>query len=133
MLMALGFILILVASVLEAFCTFGRQARPDVKPGILKTPVRWVLETLWALMMLGGGVALLISPLSWIGALVAVIGFWLILPFMITPILRYRLLPHWDEVKTELIPKGYNEKSYWRGDWWMSPDKQKPKKAKKPL
>ncbi|MDP2919025.1 MAG: hypothetical protein Q8O43_02255 [Dehalococcoidia bacterium] len=132
MLIIVGFLLVFVASILETYCTFGRQARPDVKPGILKSPFRWVVEAFWVLMMLGGGISLLISPLGWIGALVAVVGFWLVLPFLVTPIMRFRLLPHWDDVKTELIPKGYDEKNYWRGDWWMIPDKQKPKKSRKP-
>jgi len=129
-----GFLLVLVASALERFCEFGRQARPDVKPGILKTPFRWVLEALWALMLLAGGVLLLLPEVvglvqgTWIFALVAVIGFWLILPFFITPIMRNRLLPRWDQVKAELEPKGYNEKNYWRGDWWMVDKKQKKAK-----
>jgi len=126
----LGFILVLVASVVERFCEFGRQARLDVKPGILKTPFRWVLEALWALLLLAGGVLLLLSPGSWIFALVAVIGFWLVLPFLITPIMRNRLLPRWDEVKSELEPKGLNEKNYWREDWWMAEKKQKTKNEK---
>lgn len=127
-LIAGGLILVLVASVLERFCEFGRQARPDVKPGILKTPFRWVLEALWVLLLLAGGVFLLLSPGSWIFALAAVIGFWLVLPFLITPIMRNRLLPRWDNIKSELAPKGYTEKDYWRGDWWMLDKKQKKAK-----
>jgi len=129
-LIVLGIALVLVASVVERFCEFGRQARPDVKPGILKTPFRWVLEALWMLLLLAGGVLLLLSPGTWIFALVAVIGFWLVLPFLITPIMRNRLLPRWAEVKAELEPKGYNEKDYWRGDWWMVDKKQKAKREK---
>jgi len=128
---AFGFVLILVASVVEAYCAFGRLARPDVKPGILKGWARWVIEGLWVLMLLVGGTMLLFVPgIGWMMALAGVVGFWLILPFLITPIMRNRLLPHWDEVKTELAPKGYNEKNYWRGDWWMIESKQQKKKKK---
>jgi hypothetical protein len=130
--LVLGFLLTLVASVLEAFCSFGRLARPDVKPGILKSRFRWVLEALWVVLLLAGGVLLLFrgDQLGIILAGVALVSFWLVLPFMLTPILRNRLLPQWDKVKTELIPKGYDEKNYWRGDWWMVENKQKSKKKK---
>lgn len=128
----IGFVLVLVASVLETYCTFGRQARPDVKPRILGTRYRWVLEVLWVIMLVAGGALLLFRSdiLGIILAGVAVISFWLILPFIITPIMRNRLLPPWDEVKKELEPKGYDEKNYWRGDWWMVEDKKKLKKKK---
>jgi hypothetical protein len=31
-------------------------------------------------------------------------------------------------VKKELGPKGYQEKTYWRGNWWMKDAKVKRKK-----
>jgi hypothetical protein len=128
----IGFLLVLVASVIERFCEFGRQARPDIKPGILKSWFRWVLEALWVLMLIAGGALLLVrgDQIGLILAGLAIIGFWLIIPFMLTPLMRNRLLPPWDEVKNELIPKGYNEKDYWRGDWWMVERKKKPKKKR---
>ncbi len=131
-LVIIGFLLVLVASVIERYCEFGRQARPDVKPGILKSWFRWVLEALWALMLVAGGVLLLIrgDQIGLILAGVAIVSFWIIIPFILTPIIRNRLLPSWDEVKNELAPKGYNEKDYWRGDWWMVEEKKKPKKKK---
>jgi hypothetical protein len=131
-LLFIGFALVLLASVLETYCSFGRQARPDVKPGILKSRFRWVLEALWVIMLIAGGALLLLraDQIGLILAGVAVIGFWLVFPFILTPIMRNRLLPHWDEVKKELIPKGYDEKNYWRGDWWMVEDKKKLKKKK---
>jgi len=129
-LVIIGFLLVLVASVIERYCEFGRQARPDVKPGIFKSWFRWFLEALWALMLVAGGVLLLIrgDQIGLILAGVAVVSFWVIIPFILTPIIRNRLLPPWDEVKNELGPKGYNEKDYWRGDWWMVEEKKKPKK-----
>lgn len=131
-LVIIGFLLVLVASVIERYCEFGRQARPDVKPGILKSWFRWILEALWALMLVAGGVLLLIrgDQIGLILAGVAIVSFWIIIPFILTPIIRNRLLPSWDEVKNELTPKGYNEKDYWRGDWWMVEEKKKPKKKK---
>lgn len=131
-LVIIGFLLVLVASVIERYCEFGRQARPDVKPGILKSWFRWVLEALWALMLVASGVLMLVrsDQIGLILAGVAIVSFWIIIPFILTPIIRNRLLPPWDEVKNELTPKGYNEKDYWRGDWWMVEEKKKPKKKK---
>ena len=132
MFIVLGFLIIILAAVLQAYCEFGRQARPDVKPKILKTRFRPVLEGLWILLMLIGAALLWLSYFyTPTGAILAGIGifvFWLVLPFIITPIMRNRILPPWDEVKAELEPKGYNERDYWRGDWWMIESKQKRRK-----
>jgi len=126
MLYVLGFLIIIVAAVLQAYCEFGRQARPDIKPKAFKTAFKWVLESLWVILMLGSAALLfLLNPLM---ALIGIVLFWLVLPFIITPIMRNRILPTWDEVKVELEPKGYTERNYWRGDWWMIESKQKKKK-----
>jgi hypothetical protein len=128
----LGFLIIILAAVVQAYCEFGRYARPDYKPKILKERFRFVMEGLWILLMaIGAAVLWLPYVFSPTGAILAVIGifvFWLILPFIITPIMRNRLLPPWDQVKKELEPKGYNERDYWRGDWWMIESKQKRRK-----
>jgi hypothetical protein len=86
-----------------------------------------VLEGIWMFLLLIGA-AILLFPGSLTGAIMAGIGiiaFWLVLPFIITPIMRNRVLPPWDIVRKELEPKGYNERDYWRGDWWMIEPKQK--------
>ena len=128
----LGFLIIVLAAVLQAYCEFGRQARPDIKPKILRTRFRFVLEGLWILLMLIGAVMLWLpyfdSPAGVILAGIGLFVFWLVLPFIITPIMRHRILPPWDEVKAELEPKGYNERDYWRGSWWMIEPKQKRRK-----
>lgn len=122
----LGFLILVIAAVLQAYCEFGRQARPDIKPNIFKTAFKYALEALWIMLMLGSAAWLfLLNPLM---ALIGIVLFWLVLPFIITPIMRNRILPGWDEVKAELEPKGYNERNYWRGDWWMIESKQKKRK-----
>jgi len=134
----IGTLLVLVAAVVQAFCEFGRLARPDMKPALLRSWFRWVFEVLWALMLLAGGGLLLLGEGGWLMAAIAVAGFWLVLPFLLTPIIRNRLLPHWDEVKSELASRKFNdkepysEKNYWRGDWWMVESKQKKKRPKAP-
>ena len=126
----LGFLIIVCASILECYCSFGRQAREDVKPGVFKSWVKWVLEGLWLLLLIMGAVILFISSgdFSLITPLIGIVLFWLVLPFIINPIMRRRLLPPWDKVKKELGPKGYQEKTYWRGNWWMKDAKVKRKK-----
>jgi hypothetical protein len=134
MLYILGILLIIVAAVLQSYCEFNRQARDDIKHNIFKTGFRVILEALWILLMVGGSVLLFLigsfDGSGWLWGIIAVIVFWLVLPFIITPIMRNRLLPPWDEVKEELQSKGYNERNYWRGDWWMIESKQKRKKRK---
>lgn len=130
-----GFALIILASLLETYCAFGRLAKPEYKPGLLKTPLKWVLEVLWVLMLMAGGIAILVDAIIstglWWLAIVGVVLFWLVLPFFFTPMVRYRLLPRWDEVKKLLEPTGLNDKNYWREDWWMVEDKRKHKATKK--
>jgi len=128
MYIVLGFVVLLAAAVLQAFCEFNRQARPDIRRNIFKTKFRYVLEAFWIILMLGA--AALLFLMQWILGIIGIVLFWLMLPFIITPILRNRVLPPWDEVKAELEPKGYNERDYWRGDWWMMESKQKRRKRK---
>jgi len=125
----LGFVVTFLASVLERYCEFGRLAQPKYKPAILKTPFRWVLEALWVILLLVGSILLFFA--GWYLAVIGVLMFWVVLPIIITPILRYRLLPHWDEVKALLEPTGLNEKNYWREAWWMVEEKQKRPKRKR--
>ena len=126
MLIILGYLVIILAAVLQAYCEFGRQARPDIQPKILKSGFRFVMEGLWIFLLIIASVALFLN--GWVLALIGIVAFWLVLPFIITPILRNRILPPWDEVKKELEPKGYNQRDYWRGSWWMKESKEKRRK-----
>ncbi|MBN1644394.1 MAG: hypothetical protein JW856_06220 [Dehalococcoidales bacterium] len=132
LIIVLGGLLVILASVLQAYCEFGRQSRPEFRPRIFSTFFRYIMEAGWIVLMLGGCVMVFffgwLSGLGWIPGVIAVVGFWLVLPFLITPIMRHRILPPWDEVKAELEPKGYNERDYWRGDWWMKDVKTRRRK-----
>jgi len=128
MYIVLGFLVIILAAVLQAYCEFGRQARDDIRPGILKTSFRYVLEGLWILLLIAASVLLFFNGFIW--AAIGIVAFWLVLPFIINPIMRNRLLPSWDEVKKELEPKGFNEKDYWRGGWWMKENNKKRRSEK---
>ena len=59
MFIIIGYLVIILASVLQVYCEFGRQARPDIQPKILKSSFRFVMEGLWIFLMLLGSVALL--------------------------------------------------------------------------
>ena len=126
MFIVLGFLVIILASLVQLYCEFGRQARPDIQPRILKSRFRFVMEGLWIFLLIIASAALFIN--SWILALIGIVAFWLVLPFIITPIMRNRILPPWDEVKKELEPKGYTQRDYWRGNWWMKNPKEKRRK-----
>jgi ABC-type multidrug transport system fused ATPase/permease subunit len=126
MFIILGYLVIILAAVLQAYCEFGRQARPDIQPKILKSGFRFVMEGLWIFLLIIASVALFLN--GWVMALIGIVAFWLVLPFLITPIMRNRILPPWDEVKKELEPKGYNQRDYWRGSWWMKESKEKRRK-----
>ena len=129
MYIVLGYLVILLAAVIQMYCEFGRQARADIQPKILKTSFRFVMEGLWIILLIAAAVVLFLS--SWILALIGIVAFWLVLPFIITPVMRHRILPPWDEVKKELEPKGYTERDYWRGSWWMKNAKEKRRGGKK--
>ena len=132
LLILLGFLLIILAAILQAYCEYGRQARPDIQPHVFTTGFRYVMEGGWWLLMLLGAVLLFGFPGSPSGFVIACIGivlFWLVLPFIINPILRKRLLPPWDDVKEELEPKGYKQSNYLRGNWWKKDAKVKRRKS----
>jgi len=44
------------------------------------------------------------------GSYLPLVGFWLVLPFILTPIIRFRFLPHWEEVQSELVPKAIRKR-----------------------
>ena len=61
MFIILGYLVIILASVLQAYCEFGRQARPDIQPKILKSSFRFVMEGLWIFLMIIGERGIIIS------------------------------------------------------------------------
>ncbi len=126
-----GYFLIMLASAVEAFCSFSRSAQPRYQPGIMKTPFRWVFEVLWVILLVVGGVSMLIDAIfsgAWYLFVIAIALFWLVLPLAFAVIIKRIFLPSWDEVKKELKPIGYTEQNYRRGSWWK---KEAPSRGKK--
>ena len=114
----LGLVSITLASVLQTYCEFGRQVRPEFRPGLFATKWSYLLEAGWVVLLLLGGVLLFIT--SPIVCAAGVVAFWLLLPISIGSRVRRRFLPSWDELKHELEREGYNERNYWRGNWWRA-------------
>ena len=113
-----GIVSLLFASVLESYCEFGRQVRPEFRPGVFATRRSYLLQAGWVILLLAGGALLFVThPIV---GLIGVAFFWLLLPISVGPRVRRRFLPPWDELKHELEAQGYNEQNYWRGNWWRA-------------
>ena len=124
----IGILLVLVASVIEAYWEFGRQARPEFRPSIFQTRWRNLLVVGWILMLLVGGALLLL--VDWWITVAGIAVFYLLLPFTVGPRVRKYVLPPWDELKGELEKQGYNEHNYWRrGDWWKEEARNRGKRG----
>ena len=119
----LGFVSLIFASILQTYCEFGRQARPEFRPGVFATKWSYLLEAGWVILLLLGGVLLFVT--NWWVCLIGLAAFWLLLPISVGPRVRRRFLPSWDELKRELEREGYNERNYWRGSWWRADAKRR--------
>jgi hypothetical protein len=119
----LGLVSLVFASILQTYCEFGRQARPEFRPRVFLTKWRFFLQAGWVLLLVLGGALLLMFNL--IVCVIGVATFWLLLPISIGPRVRRRFLPSWDELKRELEREGYNERNYWRGNWWRADAKRR--------
>ncbi len=119
----LGLVSLIFASILQTYCEFGRQARPEFRPGVFATKWSYLLEAGWVILLLLGGVLLFVT--NWWVCLIGLAAFWLLLPISVGPRVRRRFLPSWDELKRELEREGYNERNYWRGSWWRADAKRR--------
>ncbi len=121
-----GFVLLLFSSILESLWEFGRQVRADLRPDFFDGPRRTLILAGWVLCLLGGGVLLMMVDVK-VG-LVGIVVFWMLLPISVSPRVRKRFLPPWDDLKKELESQGFTERNYWRrGDWWKT--NRKPPKT----
>jgi hypothetical protein len=54
--------------------------------------------------------------------MVAIPVYWLVLPLLVQPIVKRKMLPAWDELPTKtratLEEMGYNPKNYLNSNWW---------------
>ena len=119
----LGLVSLIFASILQTYCEFGRQARPEFRPGVFATKWSYLLEAGWVILLLLGGVLLFVT--NWWVCLIGLAAFWLLLPISVGPRVRRRFLPSWDELQRELEREGSNERNYWRGSWWRADAKRR--------
>lgn len=126
-----GMILLLMSSVLQWYCDFGRQALPEYCPRLYNTRYKILLEAGWILLLLFGGALVLAADIfvwnDWYMTVIVIFAYWILLPLSVIPRVRKRLLPRWGDIKKKMEKLDYTEFDYWRGDWWR---KKKSKKGK---
>ena len=111
-----GIFFLLLAGVVESYCAVSRQCLPSLRARIFDTHRGLLLNVGWVVLLVVG--ALLLIMVNWILAVVGVVVFWVLLPIWLMPMLKKRLLPPWDLVKSDLERHGYTEDNYLDGDWW---------------
>jgi len=82
-----------------------------------------LLHLSWIMLFLIGIILLFLY--NWVAGTIGVIAYWFLMPLIVTPIVRKRMLPSWDEMpdflKKKLSSEGYDRHSYLNGDWWKLP------------
>jgi len=111
-----GVLLLFIASFLHSYCAIGVQASPVIAPAIFYSSARVALQIGWIILFVIGVVMLFI--VNWIWGVVGAFGYWLLLPLLVTPIVKKWMLGSWDEVKRLLEEQGYTKDDYLHGDWW---------------
>ena len=112
----LGIVLLIVAAVVESYCTISRQSLPSLRAKIFDSSRGLSLYVVWMVLLVIG--ATLLFSVHTVAAIVGVVVFWVLLPMWLMPILKRRMLPPWDMVKGDLEQHGYTEDDYLDGDWW---------------
>jgi len=111
-----GIFLLLLAGVVESYCAINRQSLPSLRAKIFDSYTGLLFQIGWVVLLL---IACLLLFLAHpIAAIVGVVVFWVLLPLWLIPMMKRRLLPPWDVVKSDLGKHGYTEENYLDGDWW---------------
>jgi len=113
-------VILLIASFLHSYCSVGGQMSPVHRPMIFDSSAGTLLQIGWIVLFVVGTAALFVVNWKWGIAAIAV--YWLLLPLLVTRIVRKYMLPSWDGlpdgVKDVLERQGYNKHNYLEGDWW---------------
>lgn len=117
-----GIILLILASFWHSYCLIGIKMLNSLRPMVFDTnPI--LLQLGWILFFIIGIILLFLY--NWIIGIVGIIIYWLLLPIVITPMVKRRMLPAWDELpdflKEKLSDEGYDKHNYLRADWWKLP------------
>lgn len=113
----LGVFMLLLGGIMESYCTISRQCQPSLRAKIFGSRRVPLLYAGWILLLVIG--ALLLWMVNGILMVVSVVVFWVLLPLLLMPMVKRRVLPPWDVVKGDLGKHGYTEDNYLKGDWWM--------------
>jgi len=117
-----GIIVLILASLLHSYCSIGIKMLNSLRPMVFDTnPI--LLQLGWILFFIIGIILLFLY--NWIIGIIGIIVYWFLLPLIVTPIVRRRMLPSWEELpdflKDKLSGEGYDKENYLNGDWWKLP------------
>ncbi len=116
-------LILLLASFLHSYCSIGVQMSAVDRPMIFDSSAGKLLQIGWIVLFVVGITVLF--AVNWKWGIVSIAVYWLVLPLLVTRIVRKRMLPSWDDlpdgVKDMLERQGYNKGTYLEGDWWKDP------------
>ena len=115
-LLVAGVLILIIATVLHLYCGIGTQVLRSMAPAIFYSRLGLLLQIGWIALFIIGTVLLFIY--NWIVGLISIPIYWLVLPLLIGPSIKRRMLGSWDELKDLLEGRGYNKDNYLNGDWW---------------
>ena len=115
-----GILLLIVASVLHSYCGVGIKCSATYRPKFFDTVLPRVSHLVWVIPFLIGISLLFIY--HWIVGAIGLFIYWFVMPLLITPPIRKRMLPSWDElpeeVRANLQRMGCDKSNYLNEDWW---------------
>jgi len=121
-LLAVGIILLIIASFWHSYYAIGTLASPVHTPIIFYSNsfLDRILRLGWLLLFIVGTTLLFIG--NWIVAIIAIPIYWFLLPIFTARIVRKWMLPSWNELSENLQDTlkrmGYDKHNYLDGYWW---------------
>jgi len=86
-----GIVILLISSFLHSYCAIGVQCLLSLRPMIFDSSIGKLLQIGWIVLFVIGVVMLFFG--NWIWGIVAIAVYWLLLPLLITPIVRKHMRP----------------------------------------
>jgi hypothetical protein len=115
-----GIVVLIIAAIVHSYCAVGIKCSAVHRPMFFDDVHPSIPHIIW-IVPFATGISLLFIY-NWIVGLVGLFVYWLIMPLLITPIMRKWMLPSWDELpeesKASLRRMGYDKNNYLEGDWW---------------
>jgi len=122
-LLIVGILILILASFWHSYSTVGYAASSIRAPAIFNSrrmSDAMLVHIGWFILFLIGIVILWLQ--NWLIGMVAILVYWFVLPLLVQPVVKRRMLPAWDELpaqtKATLEEMGYNRKNYLNSNWW---------------